>query len=228
MNQIYGFIFADEMEYAPFRKMALSAGGSDLTDKIMPMVSLAKNGDTIYAVQCGIGKVNASIAASLLIQEMQVDTLLNAGLSGAISKLRKGDVVAGTSYVECDFDLRAFDLPLGKKSDGTFVHEPDSRLLHTALTIPGMKQGALGTGDFFLTDPKVKDFYKDEFGIQAFDMETAAIAAVADKYSIPFLSIRKISDDADDSALDSYTEMNNLAEEDLSAVLLQLVGLLRE
>ena len=52
MNQIYGFIFADEMEYAPFRKMALSAGGSDLTDKIMPMVSLAKNGDTIYAVQC--------------------------------------------------------------------------------------------------------------------------------------------------------------------------------
>ena len=54
-------------------------------------------------------------------------------------------------------------------------------------------------------------------------METAAIAAVADKLATPFLSVRKISDDADDGALESYTAMNELAEEDLSRILLNIV-----
>lgn len=54
-------------------------------------------------------------------------------------------------------------------------------------------------------------------------METAAIASVCDRLETPFLSIRKISDDADDSATGSYRELNDLAEKALSEVLLALV-----
>ena len=220
----YGFIFADEMEYAPFEKVALSRGGTAQTGNPLPLVTLPLDGAQGVAVQAGIGKVNASIAASLLIHECGADAILNAGLSGAISHLRKGNVVAGTTCVECDFDLTAFGLPRGKKSDGTFVHNADPDLLAAAESIPGIRSGALGTGDFFLNDPAKKAEYRDEFHINAFDMESAAIASVADTYGVPFLSVRKISDDADDGALDSYTEVNNLAEEDLSEILLEIVG----
>jgi hypothetical protein len=34
--------------------------------------------------------------------------------------------------------------------------------------------------------------------------------------------VRKISDDADDSALDAYQELNNLAETALSEILLEI------
>lgn len=219
----YGFIFADEMEYKPFHDLALEQGGLEIKDKPLPAVSLSLGDSRIVAVHSGIGKVNAAIAASLLIYEFQVDALLNAGLSGAISQLKKGDVVAGESYVECDFDLRVFGYALGQKSDGTYVHEAGDELLAAAQKIEGMKTGALGTGDFFLNDSDRKEAYKGEFHINAFDMETAAIADVADTYGIPFLSVRKISDDADDTADESYTALNELAEEDLSKILLEIV-----
>lgn len=223
MSKTYGFIFADEMEYKPFHDLALSKGGSEVKGKALPMVTLAVGDSQVVAVHCGIGKVNAAIAASLLIHESKVDAILNAGLSGAISHLKKGDVVAGETYVECDFDLRVFGYALGQKADGTYVHEADPELLAAAQQIDGMKTGALGTGDFFLNDANTKEAYKGEFHINAFDMETAAIADVADTYNVPFLSVRKISDDASDGADESYTALNSLAEEDLSKILLDIV-----
>ena len=137
--------------------------------------------------------------------------------------LRKGDVVAGTSYIECDFDLSAFGYPLGEKPGNVRYHTASDKLLEAAKSIDGVLTARLGTGDFFLADPVKKQEYKETFDIEAFDMETAAIASVCDRLETPFLSIRKISDDADDSATGSYRELNDLAEKALSEVLLALV-----
>lgn len=219
-----GFLFADEMEFKPFLEHALQNGGSLVDEMNYNMVRMPLGDSVIYGIQSGLGKVNAAAATSLLVLKYGAEAVLSAGLSGAISHLHKGDIVAGSSYVECDFDLRAFGCPLGQKLDGTRFHEADPKLLEAALSIEGVGKAAFGTGDFFLTDPATKDFYKDEFGIQAFDMETAACAAAAGSLGVPFLSVRKISDDADDSALDSYHELNNLAETALSELLLQLAA----
>jgi len=223
MATTFGFVFADEMEYKPFNEYALAHGGKTIEDKTCNMVSLPVGDSLVVAIESGIGRVNAALAAAILIERYRVDYVLSAGLSGAISHLHKGDVVAGATYVECDFDLRAFGYPLGQKSDGTRIHTASDRLLEAALSIDGVQKGALGTGDFFLTEPATKDFYREEFGINAFDMETGSLATVCDKLGVPFLSVRKISDDADDNALDSYTELNNLAETALSEILLEIV-----
>ena len=55
-------------------------------------------------------------------------------------------------------------------------------------------------------------------------METAAIASVCDKAEIPFLSLRKISDDADDSSVEDYREMNNRKESCLTELRLNILG----
>ncbi|MCQ2486968.1 MAG: 5'-methylthioadenosine/S-adenosylhomocysteine nucleosidase [Clostridia bacterium] len=219
----FGFIFADDMEYNPFLEIALEKGGEEIDDCPLSAMTVNYGEHQIFAVHSGVGKVNAAFAAQLLKNAFDVDYILSAGLSGAISGLKKNDIVAGETYVECDFDLRIFGYKLGQKTDGVYIIPGSEILLDAAKKVPGIKSGALGTGDFFLADKEKKDEYLNEFHINAFDMESAAIANVCSKLQVPFISVRKISDDADDSAADSYTELNNLAEKALSEILLSIV-----
>ncbi len=223
MKRKIGFIFADEMEFKPFTEIALADGGAMLSKRPLNTIRYETENAEIIAVESGIGKVNAAFAATYLIMDHQVDAILTAGLSGAIQHFRKGDVVFGTSYVECDFDLTIFDFQPGEKPGEPRVRTASEELLAAVKTIDGLLPARLGTGDFFLADPVKKEAYKNEFDIEAFDMETAAEASVCDRLETPFLAIRKISDDADDSASDSYRALNDLAEKALSEVLLELV-----
>ena len=68
-----------------------------------------------------------------------------------------------------------------------------------------------------------KEFLKNTFDAMSCDMESAAVAYVADLAEIPFAALRRISDDAGDDASDSYSEMNNLREEVLVELLLMAV-----
>lgn len=224
-----GVILADSQEYAPFinyfsaynsEKMKL--GGNDAAKFI---IADGEKSLEIIAVHCGIGKVNAANAAAALIYSCGVDTILNAGLSGAVSKVKRGDIVVGKEYIECDFDMRAIGYKLGEKPDEDFIRRADETLFDIALNLNGydIKEAVLGTGDVFLTDPVRKNEYKDTFGITAFDMETAAIGAVCFKNDIAFLSVRKISDDADDASAEDYREMNNRQEVVLSQILFEII-----
>ncbi|MCM1363524.1 MAG: 5'-methylthioadenosine/S-adenosylhomocysteine nucleosidase [Faecalibacterium sp.] len=228
MKKTVGILFADSMEYAPFLNYAKKQKGAvegvsrgNNTVKFT-MVNDDKELE-IVAVECGVGKVNAAASTAFLIAENHVDWILNAGLSGAISGVKREDFVAGESYIECDFDLRAIGYDLAIKPDGEeYIHYSDAKLLSYAKKIDGMKSGRLGTGDIFLADSEKKQLFKQLFELTAFDMETAAIAAVCKKSDVPMLSVRKISDDADDTAKDDYPEMNNRAEACLTEVMVKI------
>lgn len=222
-RKILGAAFADEMEYAPFLAYARRQHCVETEKRRNAglVMALSKNDRQleIHAVQCGIGKVNAASAVSFLIAEDGAQLICNAGLSGAVSGFRRGDLVAGESYVECDFDLSAIGVPAGQKPGQDWVYHADPELLRLALAHAGLRRGRLGTGDFFLISAATKKKYHEQFGITAFDMETAAVASVCHKSGIPFLCLRKISDDADDAAIAQYREMNERAEDTLTNVL---------
>lgn len=224
MKKTIGVLFADVMEYTPFIKHF----SSKIVDRSVKrgnesvLVHLENGGRVldICAVKCGIGKVNASSAAAFLIGEDQAELILNAGLSGAVKGVSREEIVLGNSYVEVDFDLTPLGFQPGAKPEQDFVYTADSRLLSLASSLIGeFKQGRFGCGDAFLSDPVKKAYYADTFEICAMDMESAAIASVCKKADVPFLSLRKMSDDADGSALDDYHEMNQRAETALSEVL---------
>ena len=229
MKKTVGILFADEMEYAPFLSWAKTKEHKEEkrhgNDSVVLSLSEGENSLDLVAVKCGIGKVNAASATAYLIGEDKADYILNAGLSGAVSRLKREDMVAGTKYIECDFDLTAIGYAPGVKADGQrYLYEADPTLLSYALQSEGIIAAPTGTGDIFLADKVKKDFYKDTFGIEAFDMETAAIAAVCDKAEIPMLSLRKISDDADDSSVEDYREMNNRKESCLTELLVNILS----
>lgn len=219
-----GIVFADSMEYSPFLAFAKEKGAKEFNlrgnDALSFTLRKEDNVLEITAVKCGIGKVNAASATAFLISDKKADIILNAGLSGAVHSLKREDIVAGESYVECDYDLSAIGYPLGVKPDGqNYIYYADEKLLSYALESRGIKKAKTGTGDIFLTDSDKKKLFRDTFGVEAFDMETAAIAGVCDKCGIPMLSLRKISDDADDCSVEDYREMNEREETCLTELL---------
>lgn len=227
MIKTAGCVFADSMEYGPFLACALEKCGKEGIRRGNESVeiTLTKGDRTlkVVGVKCGIGKVNAASATAFLISDDKADFILNAGLSGAVSSLRREDMVAGTSYIECDFDLTAIGYEPGVKADGQkYLYTADEKLLSYALQSEGILSAKCGTGDLFLADPVKKDYYKSTFGIHSFDMETAAIAGVCDKSGVPMLSLRKISDDAGDSAYETYREMNERQEKCLTELLFNI------
>lgn len=222
-----GLVFADEMEFAPFETYAQSQKNyQEETYYNLPLCTFQMEREErvleLVGVQCGIGKVNAAFAATMLIAQMGAEIILNAGLSGAVANLCREDFVAGTTYIECDFDLSGIGYKKGEKPNQTYLYKADETLLNLALKSEGILARPLGTGDFFLADKVRKEEIYQTFGVDAFDMETGAIACVCDKMKVPFLSLRKISDDADESATSHYREMNERQETSLTQVLAHL------
>lgn len=218
-----GFVIADENEYYPFLDFAKENNAKECIRRNRESVEFSYMGKDIVAVKAGIGKVNAATVAAFLIADDNVDAIISFGLSGAISGLSKNDIVAGSSYTECDFDLTAIGYPLGKKPQEVYIYEADKKLLDTALEIDGVKSAKCGCGDLFLADKEKKNLYKDTFGINEFDMETGAEASVCHDAGIPFLAIRQISDTADDTAAESYRELNHQKPVDLTEIIKKLI-----
>lgn len=232
-NLKLGFVIADEMEFLSFYQLVKEYKefreyqfyGNDAV-----YFSLAKENKTlsVFAVRCGIGKVNAAMASAFLIAQ-GIEVVINIGLSGGISNVRRGDIVAGSSYIEADFDLTPLGYQLGSKPDQEYSYDANHDLSDLIRNnYPAVKIGKLGCGDFFLNSNEKKALYKNKFDLIAFDMESGAIASVCYKSGVPFIAIRKISDDAADSSPDEYREMNDLAETCLTEISLELLAMIFE
>ncbi len=219
-----GLVIADEYEYLPFLRIAATYGEvKESTFRTRPCAEVIINANKVIAVSCGIGKVAAATAAAFLIADEKADYIFNIGLSGAVSGLHEGEIALGSSFVECDFDLTPVGRALGENPSKPWKHEADEALLAKAEQVLGVRTAAFGCGDLFLADKVKKNLYKDTFNINAFDMETGAIASVCGSAGVPFLSLRQMSDSADDASAETYTAVNNTQPEDLAKMILQFI-----
>lgn len=153
----------------------------------------------LYLIKSGIGKVNAAVAAIHLINEHQPDLVINSGVAGGIDTcLQVADLVIGTQT--CYHDFYAGDVKDHLKELGfeQFIHA-DEKALQTAKRVANgradVKFGLGCTGDQFITTKEELFQIKEKFPQALFvDMESNAIAHVCAKKSVPFISLRIISD----------------------------------
>lgn len=203
----YLVLIADIDEFNPFKNSLGRLVKKEYSIKHMPAFDFSYNDIDCTAICFGIGKVNAAMGASIALMEGSYDGVINTGWSGAVSGVYKGDIIVSDSCVECDFDLTPIGrLPGQKPGQEDYIYKSDKALYDTALSVDGFKHGNLGTGDFFLTDKAIGNKYKELFNISAYDMESGALAAVCYFFKAPFISIRKISDSADDVSVNEYTD----------------------
>ena len=168
----------------------------------------------IVLCQSGIGKVNAAIATTLLIEHFSPDCVINTGSAGGIGKgLKVGDVVIGTHVSHHDVDVTAFGyahgqvpkLPVFYTSESTLVYAAE--MASSAFEDAQVVRGLIVSGDQFIHDHAVIDNIVKYFPHpQAVEMEAAAIAQTCYQLGKPFVIIRAISDSADSEASISFDE----------------------
>ncbi len=157
-----------------------------------------------------IGKVNAAVSATVMIERFKARTLLFSGVAGALSSdLKVGDLIAARQLVQHDVDLTSFGHPIAYLPETGDYFSADRTLLALAQEVAGslnltLKSGIVATGDQFIADEKKKRWIAETFKADAVEMEGASVAAVCAGFSVPFFVLRAISDAADMEANFSF------------------------
>ncbi len=171
--------------------------------------------EVLFAV-CGVGKVNAAMAATDLVNR-GCDLLLGFGMSGGVSNVKRGDLCLVDRTAEHDFDLTVIGYKPLEKPAQQYIYEADVKLMDLARSVlPSVRCGMAVSGDSFICNDEKRDQLKELFSAASCDMETAAVASVAFMAGVPFGALRRISDDAGDDALNEHRSMNEACETNLT------------
>ncbi|HAB44096.1 MAG TPA: 5'-nucleosidase [Acinetobacter sp.] len=136
----------------------------------------------------GIGKVNAAFKAFEVIQKTGCKTLINLGTAGS-SHFKAHELVEVKRFVQRDMDVS----PLGFEVGITPMDDHLPGAIDLEPFFAHLPKGICGTGDSFETGlPKVT--------CQLVDMEGYALAKVCRKLDVRLISVKYITDGADDSA----------------------------
>lgn len=206
-----GFLIADSNEYESAvldqrRHFTLLDGTMAGNSILRTTISRGNNIADIDFIYSGIGLSRAAGTAGAMTAH-QYSFIVNAGLSGAISGLQRDDIVICDRFIEHDFDLTPLGYQPGQKDPMEPLYSPVHPLLHKVFSemILGSKSGTAASGNGFIADREKKQWIKEQFGASCCDMESAAVADVCRRSRIPFISVRKISDTADDFATSDYS-----------------------
>ena len=218
-----GIVVADIDEYTPFVESFSNSAIKEYKYFNRKAIEFDFNGANVVCVNCGIGKVNAATAATHLA-DVGCTYILNYGLSGGISRARRGEIILPDKFLEHDFDLTGIGYNPCEKPSQKYIYEADETLLKAAqAAIGNCEHGTAVCGDRFICNASDRDFLRDTFDATTCDMETAAIASVCDMANIPFLSLRRVSDDAGEDAYSNYSEMNILEGQTLSQIFIKVL-----
>lgn len=173
----------------------------------------------VVIVKCGMGKVNAGMCASTLINLFHCKEIINTGVAGSLDNaLNIGDIVVSVDAVQHDFDVEVIGFAKGEiPYTGLYAFPADEALRAKAVEAVRMSapeirvyEGRVNSGDQFIHTKAQKDRIRSDFGGMCCEMEGAAIAQVCWLHNTPFVILRAISDKEDGSVA---VEFQTFAEE---------------
>jgi len=172
----------------------------------------------VVLAQSGIGKVNAAITATLLINEFKPDLIINTGSAGSVdSELNIGDIIISNKVYYHDVNATAFDYKLGQVPSMPEFYETDKELIDLAkssieqLDLNGIV-GEVATGDSFIGSIDQRKVIKSNFPTASVvEMEAGAIAQTCYQYNVPIIVTRAVSDLADKESDVTFEEFLKVA-----------------
>lgn len=181
----------------------------------------------------GIGKVNAAVATTMMLDKFSPKYIINTGVAGGFGDVAVGDICVATELRHHDADVTAFNYEMGQipKMPAAFtVSENLLSLVKKVKNSAKLHYGPIMSGDSFIHDSaQTEKILKNFPEICAVEMESAAIAQTCYLFQVPFLILRAISDRVeDDKSKDTYSlSMEEAAENSIHCVLelLQQVAL---
>lgn len=226
-----GIICASDDELAPFLP---SINECKITEKAMLKFYEGRVcGIEIVAVFSGVCKVNAAIASQLLIDVFGVEQMINAGVAGGMDpNLEIFDMAISTEV--CYHDVAQDVLTEFHPWMESVFFQADRELVQLSkAAVQKLKPaervfwGRMATGEAFIAD-EGREKIRDAFSPLTVDMETASIAHVCYVNSIPFISIRCVTDTALHSGSSNFekncTRASMLAKNMVESLLRELAG----
>ena len=210
---------------------------SSMTDKKEEKINYmlfadGKIGDTeVTVVTKAYGKVNAAMAAQLLIMKYGAKMLINTGVGGGLGQgLMPGDTVLADKVVQHDIDTTALGDERGLISGLYRVYIDTDRELTEKLYNASLKlgystrKGIIATGDSFIATNEQRKRITDAFGALVCEMEGGAVGQAAALHNVPFAVLRAISDNGDGDAPADYNEFTKSAASKAVSIILSLLG----
>jgi len=215
-----GILCACPAEFAPYEKLI---AGKAVEHRGCFVLEGKLCGRDAAVICCGLGKVNAAIGASLLINDFSADRVVLSGVAGALAEgLHRGDTVMVTDTLYHDLDAGLLTGYHPSPIDPVFQCDPE--LIGLAKALP-MHFGRTVTGDSFIEDEGRAELI-DRFHPLTCDMETAAAAHMCRTLGIPFNSVRAVSDTREESGLGSFEKNVAYAANRACDVLCKLIELI--
>jgi adenosylhomocysteine nucleosidase len=159
-----------------------------LKEEAAPFHKIAAQRPSVFTVIVGIGRQNAEKSVRSFLASNSPELVLTCGFAGGLNPdLKLGDVI---------FELSTLNIQLS-----------------TRLLAAGAKSAKIFCADRIATTVAEKKALRAETGADAVEMESAAIHAVCAERGIPCVTVRVISDTADE---DLPLDFNALAKADKS------------
>ena len=209
------------------------------------------HGRNVVVVWTGIGKVNAAMTTTLLVEHFKPKHIIFTGIAGAVNpELRPGDTVIaektahhdmGTVWPEGLFvkgvknRLDGMENPVFFPADEKLVsfaqkaaERIDMQHVETVAgqRIPKIITGVIVTGDSFIASTEKCAELRKKLEADAVEMEGAAVAQICYQRQIDHLVIRSISDSADEGAVTDKQMFYILAAKNSSDFVAEIIGLL--
>jgi adenosylhomocysteine nucleosidase len=176
----------------------------------------------VVVAEAGIGKVNTATVATLLATRFSARALVFSGVAGGLDPaLAIGDVVVARRAIQHDAGVieegrlhpyQAGHVPFfnptdhfGYEREPHLLEQVEQRLRGLELSPlsreaggpgrpPSLVFGTILAGDQFINCEATRERLHRDFDAQAVAMEGAALAQVAERFGLPWLEIRALSD----------------------------------
>lgn len=197
-------------------------------NEIMPFVSKIESPETfrhamidfhtgkysninVVAAFSGVCKVNAAIAAQILIDKFDVTHVILTGVAGALNeKLQIGDIIIGKEVAYHDVakeiltEYHPWMENIYFRSDSNMLQD----VMGVSKTIKLRNPCSIGriiSGEAFITENERHKLI-ELFEPSCVDMESASVAHVCYANAIPFLVIRGMSDFANENGSETFED----------------------
>lgn len=186
----------------------------------------------VVLVKSGIGKVNAAIATTLLLENFKPDVVLNTGSAGGfLENLEIGSVVISDEVCHHDVDVTAFGYAHGQVPNLPATFKSDTSLIdHAKEAVEALGEhryaiGLIASSDSFMSDADHVERVQQLFpNMIAAEMEAAAVAQVCHQFGTPFVVIRALSDIAGKESSMSFDEFLPVAARHSTDIVLRVIS----
>ena len=190
-------------------------------------------GKPVVIAKAGVGKVSSAAGMATMLNLYDISEVLFTGIAGGVGdQTRVLDVVIATTLVQHDYGQitdEGFEWLAGL-DEGDGYHPCDEDLVSfaydAAAAVVGEEhvfQGVIATGDQFVASGSYVEKLQTDFNAIACEMEGASIAIVCEKYDVPFVVIRTMSDKADGQAHETYDNMADIAADNSCKIIIKML-----